>query len=80
MELHSLEDLPYAYVALYLQEKMHSMHPASGSGRLTSTGLTSASSLLRLGSRPDIMRSGSTAHAEGGSDDDEDPRTRRRRR
>ena len=75
------EDVPKADVARYLQEKLHSQHSSSGSARLTASALTNSSSLLRLGSRhADIIRSNSTAHVEGGSDDEEDPRTRRRRR
>ena len=72
-------DVPYSDVARYLQDKLHSTHSASGSGRMGGSSLHSSGSLLRLGSRLD-MRSLSTGNPEGNSDDDEDPRTRRRRR
>jgi len=80
LERKTGEDIPYSDVARYLQDKLHSLHGSSSSSRLTASGLTSSGSLLRgLGSRLD-MRSSSNAHAEGNSDDEEDPRARRRRR
>lgn len=72
-------DVPYSDVARYLQDKLHSTHSASGSGRMGGSGVHSSGSLVRLGSRLD-MRSLSIGIPEGNSDDDEDPRARRRRR
>ena len=79
LERKTGEDVPYSDVARYLQDKLHSSHGASSSGRPGSTSLHSAGSLVRLSSRLD-MRSVSTANLEGNSDDDDDPRVRRRRR
>lgn len=80
LERKTGEDIPYSDVARYLQDKLHSLHASSSSSRLTASGLTSSGSLLRgLGSRLD-MRTSSNAHAEGNSEDEEDPRARRRRR
>ena len=80
LERKTGEDIPYSDVARYLQDQLHNVHNSSGSGRLSTSGLTSSGSLVRgLGSRLD-MRSASNAHVEGNSDDEEDPRARRRRR